>query len=108
MWILFAYRATTPADLKRAADPVGPDNDAAIVFALGASRRTILAWGNHASHMGRDAHVLTRLPPDLPVAALGFTQQGQPRHPLYLAASIRPRRWKAAHLLSPAAQCHAR
>lgn len=107
VWNLFAYRATAPADLRRAAEPVGPDNDAAIALALDLSRRTILAWGNHACHLGRGGQVLANLPVQLPVAALGLTKQGQPRHPLYLAASVRPRRWRPAHLPSPAAQCHA-
>ena len=107
VWNLFAYRATDPADLKRAAEPVGPHNDAAIALALGLSRRTVLAWGNHASHRGRGGEVLARLPADMPVATLGMTKQGQPRHPLYLAATVRPRRWRPALLPSPAAQCHA-
>ncbi len=107
VWNLFAYRATAPADLKRAAEPIGPHNDAAIALALDLSRRTVLAWGNHASHLGRGEHVLTRLPADMPVAALGLTQQGQPRHPLYLATTVRPRRWRPAGLLFPVAECHA-
>ena len=107
VWNLFAFRATAPSDLKRAAEPVGPNNDAAIAHALALSRRTIVAWGNHASHLGRDAQVLAHCIAGMPVAALGFTQLGQPRHPLYLAATVRPRRWQAARLLSPATQCHA-
>lgn len=53
VWNLFAFRATLPADLKRAADPTGPENDAAIVLALELSNRTILAWGNHGAHRAR-------------------------------------------------------
>lgn len=94
VWNLFAYRATLPADLKRAGDPVGPDNDDAIALALALCPRTIVAWGNHGAHLGRDRAVLgicagteTRL------AALGTTAQGQPRHPLYLPAGTRARRW---------------
>lgn len=107
VWNLFAYRATAPADLKRIAEPVGPDNDAAIALALTLSRRTVLAWGNHASHRGRGDEVLAQLPADIPVAALGMTKQGQPRHPLYLATTVRPRRWRPAGLPSTGAECHA-
>lgn len=107
VWNLFAYRATAPADLKRAAEPVGPENDAAIALALGLSGRTVLAWGNHASHRGRGDEVLARLPPNMPVAALGLTQQGHPRHPLYLATTVRPRRWRPAGLPFPVPECHA-
>ena len=91
VWNLFAYRATAPADLKRAAEPVGPHNDAAIMLALSLCGRTVLAWGNHASHQGRGDQVLARLITGLPVASLGLTRQGQPRHPLYLSAQVRPR-----------------
>ena len=107
VWNLFAFRATAPADLKRASEPVGPNNDATIALALGLSRRTILAWGSHASHLGRGAQVLARLPANMPVAALGLTKQGQPRHPLYLSAEVRPRRWRPAGLPSPVPECHA-
>ena len=107
VWNLFAYRATAPADLKRAAEPIGPDNDAAIALALTLSRRTVLAWGNHASHLARGAQVLAGLPADMPVAALGLTKQGQPRHPLYLATTVHPRRWRPAGLPSIAPGCHA-
>ena len=91
VWNLFAYRATAPAELKRAAEPIGRDNDAAIALALGLSRRTILAWGNHASHRGRGEQVQVDCLAGVPVAALGLTKQGQPRHPLYLSAHVRPR-----------------
>ena len=94
VWNLFAFRATLPADLKRADDPVGPDNDAAIRLALGLCRRTILGWGNHGAHLGRDRAVLalceragTRFD------VLGITGTGQPRHPLYLPSATRLRRW---------------
>jgi hypothetical protein len=92
VWNLFAFRATLPADLKRAADPVGPDNDAAIALALGLSRRTILAWGNHGAHLGRDRPVLEQCA-DADLAVLGVTGTGQPRHPLYLPRGTRLRRW---------------
>jgi len=107
VWNLFAYRATAPAHLKRAADPIGPHGDAAIALALGLSRRTVLAWGNHASHRGRGEQVLAQLPAVMPVAALGLTQRGEPRHPLYLATTVRPRRWRPALLPSPVPECHA-
>lgn len=93
VWNLFAFRATLPADLKSAPDPVGPDNDAAIALALGLSRRTILAWGYHGSHGGRDRAVLAQCRAT-PVQVLGLTDGGQPRHPLYMASAVRPRRWR--------------
>ena len=107
VWNLFAYRATLPAHLKLAAHPAGPDNDAAISLALGLCRRTVIAWGNNGSHRGRAGEVLARCAAfDRPLWVLGLTAQGQPRHPLYLAAKVRPHRWRPPRLPSPAAECH--
>jgi hypothetical protein len=92
VWNLFAFRATFPADLKRALDPVGPDNDAAISLALVLSRRTILAWGVHGAYLGREQAVLARCA-SADVAVLGLTADGHPRHPLYLPRATRLRRW---------------
>ena len=54
---LFAFRATAPADLKAAADPIGPDNDRHL-RALFARHGTILAaWGMHGAHRGRAGEI---------------------------------------------------
>lgn len=101
VWNLFAFRATPPADLKCALDPVGPDNDAAISLALSLSSRTILAWGNHGAFAGRDRAVLGFCNAHrAPLHALGFTNEGQPRHPLYLPRGTRLRQWTIPHLPS--------
>ena len=97
VWNLFAFRATLPTDLKRAADPVGPDNDAAIELALGLTKRTILGWGNHGDHLGRDRVVLAQCEKTgARFDVLGITNTGQPRHPLYLASKVRLRRFSIA------------
>lgn len=95
VWNLFACRATDPAKLKRAADPVGPETDAAIELALALCEQTILAWGNHGRHLGRSGKVLARCAASgARLAVLGLTKRGEPRHPLYLSANVRPRSWK--------------
>ncbi|MCB2060302.1 MAG: DUF1643 domain-containing protein [Novosphingobium sp.] len=95
VWNLFAFRATLPADLKRAPDPVGPENDAAIALSLGMCARTIVGWGNHGAHLERDRAVLALCEGmDTRFDVLGITGAGQPRHPLYLASSTRLKRWK--------------
>ena len=94
VWNLFAYRATLPKDLKRAADPVGPENDSATALALNLCKRTILGWGAHGDHLGRDHAV--RLLCEASTGrldALGVPAHGHPRHPLYLSSSVRLRRW---------------
>lgn len=97
VWNLFAWRATDPADLRRADEPVGPENDAAMALALDLCRRPLLAWGNHGRRLGRSAEVLGQLATrGTSIAALGLTKAGEPRHPLYMSASAMPQRWRKA------------
>ena len=94
VWNLFAFRATDPAVLKQAEDPVGADNDGAIALAASLCDRTVLAWGNHGRHRMRSVEVLDLLgPSQTRLAALGRTGVGEPRHPLYLPGGVRPMRW---------------
>ncbi len=86
---LFAYRATHPGDLKRADDPVGPDNAAWLARTVGACRGPVVcAWGVHGAYLDQDLAVL-RLLDGLRVArlALGVTKDGHPRHPLYVPSA---------------------
>jgi hypothetical protein len=99
VWNLFAFRAKLPLDLKRASDPIGPENDGCIDLALALSARTILAWGNHGAHLDRDRQVLAHCA-GLDVAVLGLTGEGHPRHPLYLPRRTRLRRWAIPRLPS--------
>ena len=89
---LFALRSTDPAALKRTADPVGPDNDAAIVRAADACEWTVAAWGTHGSLRGRSAAVL-KLLAGREVHALKLTASGVPCHPLYLGYDLKPFVW---------------
>ncbi len=91
---LFALRATDPAKLRTAADPVGPDNDRHINFEATppfVHRRVIAAWGAHPMAVQRARDVLRTLKEaGVAVECLGKTKDGQPRHPLYLKADARP------------------
>jgi hypothetical protein len=95
---LFAFRATDPAELKRAADPVGPENRDwfARVLPAGGDGPVVCGWGVHGGHRGQDAVALDWLA-DLGVRllALGRTAAGHPRHPLYLPYTARPARFPA-------------
>ena len=83
---LYAYRATKPADLWKAADPVGPENDDRLGAMLAARSYfnvpTVAAWGANAKPE-RVAQVLA-MPGAHRLMSLGLTKAGQPRHPLYL------------------------
>jgi hypothetical protein len=81
---LFAWRATSPKDLKRAADPVGPDNDQYLKTFASLIGPTVAAWGNHGAWRGRSLEVRKLIPQ---LQCFGLTKQGEPKHPLYLPKS---------------------
>ena len=89
----FAYRATDPADMKAAADPVGPDNDRWIAHWAGQVDRVMLGWGEHGTHNERHARVLALLDP-AKVYCLARNASGQPKHPLYVAQKNQPVRYR--------------
>lgn len=91
---LFAFRATDPADLRAAEQPVGPDNDAFLGRAGDDADMILLAWGVHGRHRDRDTEALPLLaarPEKL--HTLGLTRHGLPRHPLYVSYACKPVRW---------------
>lgn len=85
---LFAYRATDPAALSKARDPIGPCNDEWLERVVGAADIVVAAWGNHGRLMNRASQVQGLFPGRL--HALALTQTGMPKHPLYLSTSHRP------------------
>ena len=90
---LFAVRATDPADMKRAEDPVGPENRDWFDKTLSAPEPgpVICAWGVHGAHLGQDMTVLGWLAGyGVEPLALGVTRDGHPKHPLYLPKSAKP------------------
>lgn len=94
---LFAFRATDPRDLKAAPDPCGPDADAALTEAALWADTILCAWGNHGRYRQRDMQALALLrAAGKPLFHLGLTLQGQPRHPLYVAAAQALLRWDHA------------
>lgn len=88
---LFALRSTDPKKLYQAVDPVGPENDASILFHCLEAKRVVCAWGVHGVHMNRGNVVLkmlsdARILPE----ALAKTKAGIPKHPLYLKSDLTP------------------
>ncbi len=91
---IFAFRATDPRVMRAEADPVGPENDAAISGAALAADRIICAWGSHGAHLGRGAAVEAILrATDRPLWHLGLTAAGAPKHPLYIGYDRQPGLW---------------
>lgn len=91
---IFAWRDTDPRAMRAAPNPVGPDNDAAILAGASWADRIIAAWGAHGAYLDRGAHVATLLrATGRPLFHLGLTRGGHPRHPLYISYAKRPELW---------------
>ncbi|MBK8133391.1 MAG: DUF1643 domain-containing protein [Gammaproteobacteria bacterium] len=84
---LFAFRATDPKDMKAAADPVGPENDAHLLALANEAGVIVAAWGVHGTYGGRHNAVREMLPA---LHCLALTKDGHPRHPLYLRKTLTP------------------
>lgn len=83
---LWALRSPYPRVLREAADPVGPDNDEVIRRFVSEAETVVAAWGAFAAFAPeRIAHVRALV--DRPMLCLGFTLNGQPRHPLYVSSA---------------------
>ncbi|WP_224817131.1 DUF1643 domain-containing protein [Hasllibacter sp. MH4015] len=92
---IFAWRATDPRDMRRADDPVGPGNDAAILDSLDWADRIICAWGTHGEHLGRGPAVEALLRASgRPLYHLGLSKAGHPKHPLYIGYAVQPVLWE--------------
>jgi len=84
---LFAFRATDPAMMMSAIDPVGPDNDWHLQSCAKESSLIVAAWGNDGSYRRRDEQVRALLPA---LQCFGKNKTGQPKHPLYLRGDSYP------------------
>ncbi|MEB3023455.1 MULTISPECIES: DUF1643 domain-containing protein [Mycolicibacter] len=86
---LYGLRSRDPKALWSVPDPVGLANDAYLERLSRAYDLILLAWGANARR-DRAAHVTQLLRRNCrrhggALAVLGWTQAGQPRHPLYVA-----------------------
>ncbi len=93
---LFAFRATQPADLRKAGWPVGADNDeyirASARDAIAEGGEVCCAWGDDGRMLARTSEVIVLLRrTGARLMCLGTTKHNMPRHPLYLAASSKLR-----------------
>ncbi|MCV2887388.1 DUF1643 domain-containing protein [Ruegeria aquimaris] len=91
---IFAWRDTDPRKMRAAQDPVGPDNDHAILDGADWADQIVAAWGTHGAHLGRGPDVERLLRnTGLPLFHLGLTKDGHPKHPLYIGYSQQPALW---------------
>lgn len=94
---LYAYRTVSPAALKAARYPVGPQNDATIRALMQVTTEStgivMAAWGAHAQpnralDVYTDAQIL-----GVPLYHLGLNKNGSPKHPLYLPLDTERQEW---------------
>lgn len=91
---IFAFRATDPKVMRKATDPVGPANDEAIRKGCLWADQVICAWGTHGAYLSRGPAVeaLVRAT-EKPMAHLGLSKAGHPKHPLYISYQKQPEKW---------------
>jgi hypothetical protein len=82
---LFAYRTPSPAELKAAKEPVGPENDRYIREEVARAAVVVAAWGAHPFASARAKDVYEDVGGAREFMCLGRTKAGAPRHPLYVS-----------------------
>ncbi|MBI5948116.1 MAG: DUF1643 domain-containing protein [Chloroflexi bacterium] len=90
---LFARRATSPRELFAAPNPEGTGNEGYLRDAAAGCVEVLLAWGAHGTFRDAGARALDLLQGNN-LTCLGMTRGGEPRHPLYLAASTPRVPWR--------------
>lgn len=92
---IFALRSTDPSALYEHADPVGKDNDAAIVESVTGAGLVVCAWGAHGNlfHRGEKVLQLLRGAGVVP-HYLQLNKDGTPKHPLYVPYEKQPKAWE--------------
>lgn len=91
---IFAWRDTDPRKMRAASDPVGPENDVAILNGAEWANQIVVAWGTHGAHMQRGPAVeLLLRTAGHTLFHLGLSQAGHPKHPLYISYQKQPELW---------------
>lgn len=82
---LFALRSTDPRRLRDHPEPIGPENDVAILSACQGAALVLCGWGEHGAYRGRAAAVCDLLDrAGVRLHAIGINASGAPKHPLYV------------------------
>ena len=92
---LFAWRSTDPRLLRTVEDPVGPDNDVAILSAARRASLVVCAWGSASPLIPKRAKAVARMlcADGIKLHALEVGKTGQPSHMLYLSYALKPALW---------------
>ena len=84
---IFSYKATYPKELKSATEPIGKETDDWIKKIYNRTDICVAAWGNNGQLLNRSDKIRVMLPK---MHCLKITKSGEPSHPLYLKASLKP------------------
>lgn len=88
---IFAYRSTDPGKLYEMDDPVGPDNDAAILEMASRAGDIVCGWGTDGALHNRGETVIAMIrDAGYRPKYLVLNQDGSPRHPLYVSYDTLP------------------
>ena len=91
---IFAWRDTDPFAMRKAKDPIGPENDATLLAGVAWADQVIAAWGTHGVHRDRGPAVEALLrETGTPLYTLGLSKHGHPKHPLYISYTQQPILW---------------
>lgn len=93
-----AICATKPAQMRRAADPVGPANPDVLRWAAGLTGQVVCGWGSNGDVKALQAPILRAqhiLQEGADLMAIGLTATGRPVHPLMQRADLKPFVWQA-------------
>ena len=88
---LFALRTTNPKDMLNHQSPIGELNNAYLMELGEKASITIAAWGDNGAHLQRDQMVRAFISK---IHCLKLNKSGQPAHPLYLPANLKPKEWR--------------
>lgn len=86
-----AYRITDSKRLIEAEDPIGPENDEALLSMTAQAEMVVLAYGKPPKSLrNRAAEVVQLMKGHRRLAYLRLAMDGTPRHPLYLKDNLQP------------------
>ena len=89
---LFGWRSTNPKVLKTVDDPVGEQNDAAILEWAKRSKLVLCGWGLNGKLHRRDEKVMAMFAREkITTHCLRLCNDGSPEHPLYIPYSTKPK-----------------
>ena len=95
----YPFRSTDPKVMLAADDPFGEQSPEDLVKLCDGASVVVAAWGNHAQHRGRGAHIAEAFDKaGIQLKCWATNRDGSPGHPLYLSlGDVKP--WRCGGFL---------